>query len=514
MDMEKKKIVILVEILAILIVILFVGSAQVVTPFFGDINFIDEGQFGAWAAHMLFGKLMYKDIYIPYGPLYVYPLYILFKIFGASAFLTRLYLSLCSFAGALIINFMLARLVIKRVIRLLTVFLVIALGATQVRYALGLLCVYCLLRATQQKTWKSFVVLGMLLAATFLFSPEIGIFSLAAALSYFTFGLMKGPITSTAKYTLLTIAGTLAVAVSFTVWSHHEGWFIDYLKTTLDALLSFSGIGLPNGQNFPNALTFLPNLLSQQMFLYWTIFFYIVCLFYIFTRCVTNSLNKQDALAFGVTLYGILLYTILIGRSGHYFGIIAPMLILAAFFVTKLISLRQSGRDKVFATLIIILLCLFSVRLLSVFRPNFNRLTQLPNAFFSKKNNPALVGPITISQAQESHIKSLQSFISKNTNKKDNIFFFDNEPMFYLLTNRPNPTRYDLPYLANSYMMRLEIIRSLQKDAPKYIFFDPSAWSVDGVPNTQRLPEVAEFIKKNYHSVAEADKVIVYRHNE
>lgn len=81
-----KRINIFFEIIFFAILGFFIGSAETLSPFYGNINVIDEGQFAAWANFMLHGKLMFKDMYIVYGPLYVYPLYLLFKFFSPSFF--------------------------------------------------------------------------------------------------------------------------------------------------------------------------------------------------------------------------------------------------------------------------------------------------------------------------------------------------------------------------------------------------------------------------------------------
>src|SRR5689334_9248614 len=91
MDTNKKINILLFFILSAFAIgfLYFIGSVGFISPILGDINLIDEGQFGAWIAHMLHGKLLYKDIYAAYGPLYIYPLYLLSKIFGQSAYLIR-----------------------------------------------------------------------------------------------------------------------------------------------------------------------------------------------------------------------------------------------------------------------------------------------------------------------------------------------------------------------------------------------------------------------------------------
>ena len=74
--MEKNKIKIVIEYLVILFFLFFIGSSLVINPFFGEINVIDEGQFGAWMRHMLHGEFLYNDTYSEYETLYIYPFYL------------------------------------------------------------------------------------------------------------------------------------------------------------------------------------------------------------------------------------------------------------------------------------------------------------------------------------------------------------------------------------------------------------------------------------------------------
>jgi hypothetical protein len=82
--------------------------------------------------------------------------------------------------------------------------------------------------------------------------------------------------------------------------------------------------------------------------------------------------------------------------------------------------------------------------------------------------------------------------------------------MMYLLVNRSNPTRYDLPFIANTLEKRLEVLSSLERTRPKYIFENTLAWAVDGVDNRTRLPEVYAFIKQHYRVIGYIDSYRVY----
>jgi hypothetical protein len=113
---EKKEIII--EIFIIALVLFFWGGGWG-SPFVGPSNFIDEGQFGAWINHISYGENLFKDIFIVYGPLSVYALLWLTKIFGSSVFLIREYLTFGAIPGFIVLYLLSRRFLFSRSLRYL-----------------------------------------------------------------------------------------------------------------------------------------------------------------------------------------------------------------------------------------------------------------------------------------------------------------------------------------------------------------------------------------------------------
>lgn len=525
---KKQKKYIIFEITIAAFFLIIIGNASLISPFFGDINFIDEGQFGAWANHMLLGKQMYKDIYITYGPLYVYPLYLLFKIFSPSAFLVRLYLTMGGITGISVVDLFLHKIQISKYSRWLIIFFMCVLPVMQLRQAAGFLVILLALKNFESKNiiWSFLTGFSVMLA--FLISPEIGIFSSILVSIMFVYKFISertlSLIFSKAFFVFL---GCTICSYLFYIWSSSEGWFKDYVNVTQNVLFSFSGINLPNGQNFPNPFMLAPFgkgifswikfVFSKEMLLYWLNFGYVLTLFYFFVKFCARILNKNDKKIIIITLYGLLLYIILVGRSGigHFFFILSPFLIISGFFIEKLFRLLFEKKEKKigkFASLILILLIfIFLTRIVLIFRPYFANVTVIPRTLIINKNNPKYIGNIYISDKQKEHIWTIQNFVAKNVSQKDNIFFFNDEPMMYLLINKVNPARYDLPFIANTKDKRLEILNSFINKPPKYIIEDKDVWSVDGIGSAIRLPEVFYFINANYVKSTLTKGIIVYK---
>jgi len=517
---KNKKTLIIAEIIIFCILAFLVGSAQTVSPFHEDLNLIDEGQFAAWANLMLHGKMMFRDMYIVYGPLFVYPIYLLFKIFSPTAFMVRVFLNFGSIVGIIILNLIMLDLKIKRFGRYLLNFLMILLPILTLRQAIGWISIYLLiLIITKKNLFYSFLT-GISISATFLISPELGIIVGAFTLLYYVFLLISDLNgIRILKSFFVWIVGLFIPLIIFSLWSYKEGWFLSYLVNTKSVLVDFSGINVPNGQNIPDIFALLPTkfsifgwlkfLFSKEIYVYYTIIIHIFLLIYLTVRRILNLKLEDDKIIFIILMYGISFLYLYIGRPdfGHLFFGLSPVLLILIYYFDK--NIKMATKLPNLAVSLIILL--YFLRLIYVNHPQIQKIIDIPSAIVSKPVNPEFVGPILISNSQKNFFLDLQGYMNKNSNKNDNIFIFTDEPMLYLILNRNNATRYVLPYAANTISMRLDLINSLIVNKPKFILIDNKAWAVDGINNEVRLPEVIKYIKSNYKEVENVDGISIFK---
>lgn len=529
MDMEKaKKIICIAECFVIILFLFTFGSGAVVSPIFGDINMIDEGQFGAWVSHMLSGEHLYKDIYAAYGPFYIYPLYIFSKIFGPSVFLIRIvYIVLNTFLAVLIARAVLQKLTIRYGLELSTLFMLVIVPGFGMRQGIGLLSILLSFQAMEEKSYRWSIAAGISLATAFLVSSEIGIFTTTICGFFFFYKLVTAEkMNNVIKKLFFLLISIACIFLLVFVWANSEGWFSDYIYSTLDDLIIYSGINIPNGKDFPHALQLMPStwsiiewikyIVSKEMLLYWLFFFYLTTFLYFFIRMILKISKKKDILIFLIALYGFFLSIILIGRNGHFPFTLSPVFILFAYFLESLLQTFKVSKkkyEKLISLTLISIICLFSFRIVLIYRPHFLKVLSIPHVFFEAKNSPKYVGFVAISPVQAKTIRTIQNFVEKNTKDTDTIFFFNNEPMMYLFVRRTNPTRYDLPEVANIKEKRLEVLNDLIKDQTKFIIDDTEAWSVDDISNRQRLPEVTRYIEGNYEKKF-LDNFIIYIRKE
>lgn len=528
MVMEKlqKKILSILEIGAILCFLLFVGSGIVQSPFFGDINVIDEGQFAAWVSQMLHGKILYKEIYTAYGPLYIYPFYEMAKIFDPSVFLMRLiYKVFFVFLSILVVKKVLQKLDVRYPIQLVCLAAVLIVPDFGLRQGSGLFSLLVLVTLFESKMHRVALLLGMSVVLSLLISIEIGIFVSFISLLFFTVSIIyeKHP-KKTVLLLLTTVSAISFSALLFYFWSSREGWFLFYVQSALSDLRIFSGIDLPNGQNFPSIFELFPQssdlfvwfkfIFSKKMLLYWLFLFYIISFLFVIKNLLLHNKHLPLRLIASLVLFGFFISTILVGRSGHFSFVVVPVFILLAFFSDRLMKkyvTASSIKEKILISTMMATCIFFIVRIVAIYRTDFPKVLQLPRVLFAQKDTIPFVGPIVLSRAQRENFSEVQRFIFNNTTQDDAVFFAANEPIMYMLVSRNNPTKYDYPYIAGAIEKRLEILSDLESNPPKYILYNTSAWDVDGVSNMQRMPEVWKYIKKQYKLKKLLGSVLVYQ---
>lgn len=490
------------------------GQTNGISGVSGDINMIDEGQFAAWVNHMLHGKIVYKEFFVQYAPLQVYPLYFLMKIFGPSMFFIRLWHTVIGvFLGLCVALLTLKYLKVRSIIFAITTILLVLIPGIHIRYWIGILCLLIIVQAHKSKSVKLAFITGILFAISFFESIEVGIFSMCTAAG---FTLIKRNI----RIMTFTFFGFILSIIIFAPIAFREGWLISYLKTNIDFITSISGINLPNGQGLPNifeghkiaffVIAILQFLFSKEMLFYWSLLLILIFLAVIIIRYILKKLTKEDEVIFLILCFGLFIYASIVGRSGHYFLVVPIVLISLSYFLSLIFSSDQmkDRTGKILKILFLFLFILYGIRHIIIFRhTQFFSLTSKTYLNISVSR----VAPIAISKSQANDIFVLQDFFNNNTKKTDTIFVFNNLPALYFLLDRENSTQYDLPLLANSREKRLGIVSELRHNPPLFIIEDKNAWAVDGVSDRKRLPEVVDYIKKQYFKFKTIYHFILYK---
>ncbi len=511
---------IILELFVISLVLFFWGGGWG-SPFVGPSNFIDEGQFGAWINHMSYGEHLFKDIFIVYGPLSVYPLFWLAKIFGSSIFLIREYLTFGALPGFAVLYLLSKRLSFPRALRYLLYIVFLLLPILSMRQGMFMLGLYCMISSYNGGYVYRFIS-GIAIAVSLFVSQEYGIFLTILFLirACFEFFKKKGDY----KYVLTIILGMVSSFLVFAFMAISGGWFLEYIRDTIDVITSFSGQNVPNGMNFPKlfeipqgALTFLQILkipFDTTRMYYYSLFVYVVAIQYLITAILKKKLEINDCYLLFVILAGLLIMPSLITRPGiaNFFGLLWPVIIILFYFINILISEVAQKKKNIVSLLLLGLCFLFIVRIISLYRPNLiqrmHDISKIP-MILGKNNSIQRVGSVDLGKEQTGQVLTMKHIVDKHSKEGEFVFFFNDEPMYYFLFNRRNPTRFDLPFAANTLRKRYEILDSIRLSKTKLIIVDRNVWAVDGINNARRLPELYAYILKHYKRVDTEEKSIV-----
>lgn len=518
--MDENKKVIFIELIGI-VILSFIFGVGLGNIFVGNLNLLDEGQFASWGFQMLQGKKMFSELFIMYGPLYVYPLYVFFKVFGVSFFAIRFIYFIESLIGIVAVYLICINLDFKRLTRLLIVLFLVLLPAMQIRQAAALITVLLLYVSIEKKNKLWSFAAGLASVATFLISPEVGIFLTIAVLVYYISFLESIVRGGKLKSYLL---GVLAAILFFIFWAGSQGWFNFYIRDSLEVLKNFSGINSPLGKNFPNILILVPRqsnlfsflkfIFSPEALLYWGILFLIIGFIHFAARFILRKLTLLDKKIMPIYVLSLFSYLTVVGRASvnNIYFVLPFALIVGGYLVEIVITdfkpWNKNITHKIIPTIVIAIILMIPIRLLTINRENLiGNLTIL----FKYENFVPISKKdiLRISPSQKKYFDSVLNYVDARTTRDDTVFILQDEPGLYVIVNRLNATRFDLPYFANSENLRLEVLYEIKQKRPKIIVWSPKAWSVDEISNWQRLPEVVSYINKNYRSV-KVDGIIYY----
>jgi hypothetical protein len=221
---------------------------------------------------------------------------------------------------------------------------------------------------------------------------------------------------------------------------------------------------------------------------------------------VKDQLDKNGKIASSVMLSLILFGTsILFLRSGYGrpdFGHIAyatPLLFMSVFYIAYL-SYLYFSKTNIFVlwpAMLFIILLFYPVQTVPL---------QQITAFSSMKLGN-IITYLKLPRREDSAwlndgTNQITNYIKHNSSKKDSLFVFTQQPIYYYLTDRPNPSRFYIPWFADPSKLSTELLRDLKHNPPKIILYTISngeGWDKpDGYTMAERAPEVDSWIRANY----------------
>lgn len=101
------------------------------------------------------------------------------------------------------------------------------------------------------------------------------------------------------------------------------------------------------------------------------------------------------------------------------------------------------------------------------------------------------------------NVAAVSDYIKSHTTSNDSIFVFTEQPIYYYLTGRNNPTRFYIPWFADPQPLTNEMLADLKRRPPRIIVYSSGTkWDApDGYTMSRMAPEVNTWIKAHYPTV-------------
>jgi hypothetical protein len=496
----------------------------------------EEGENLAWVQCVSQGGVYAKDFFCLYGPMLIYPLVWFMKLFGATVVPARVYSQLLD-----LLAFAIYLLVFNRILRNKAVFVVtsavfvlmlansigLSPNATILRVALGILTIYLIENGVERNKAYYVFVAGIVLGQSLLFSQEVGVCAGLASGAMLMLHAWREPVARklTGQICLLMLGLILSLLPMLSYFAV-KGALGDVLKGLyLYPRLVTLGYG---GTPFPAITDFLQSPFQPEVFTpLWIITVYVTAAIALTVLLALRRAGPTSFLATGLLVFGVLLFRAALGRSdGFHYMFVAPPALMLLFIcldnsVTKAGAgqflsvriLRGVGGGFAGITVLLAFICapFFKIQMARLIAAP-QKISELARLGATKEERYVLDrAGIALDKKSKADFIAIRTFLDSETKPGDYVMFFPNEAAYYFLFNRRNPTRYVISYFAATSEQRREMIADLERHKPEYLLYSLETWRVDDIPEHIQLPELVDYIGRNYETDRSFADVVVMR---
>lgn len=532
----------------------------------------DEGYHLALINGILHGKVIYRDMYMLYGPLLEYLPAALMKIFGPSLVLFRGFYHFGTIFS-LIFAYFLARSVIRtRFFLFLLTWLLLVTKVCPfwssrwggIRTGIGFLALIVVIVYIRRKRWYWLFFAGVITGVSFLTSQDIGICvifgSLVTLLGLFflnhyhqkTVGVqLKTCFKEISAYA----TGFMAIVLPFVIYASSVGAFFAYLKTCfIDVpykfpkffVTSYPFLPLPDNLSFSAWFSFLN---SRSFYFYGAILIYFLGTIYLIVKAIKKESVSNFFCILPLLSFGALLLKLATRQIyGMQFNMAAPPILIIGTFLMEGIFLRCKTilKRRLKNIFKVELLCIIVILSLSFSYINMATMpyqniiniiktykwaevvkflgqeeTATPEQIYAERSgrwgrlNLERAKGILVPQEQAEILTEVVDYIKKNTFPDEPIFVFSHNGQYFFLTDRLGATRfYSVIHASVDPEYQNEIIKDLQRSKLRYIIYVADAYvftDLKKVPNEVRLSMVFNYMKQNYYKEARFGQTYILR---
>jgi hypothetical protein len=359
---------------------------------------------------------------------------------------------------------------------------------------------------------------------SFFFSQDAGICSLVATGSFVALrALARRERKGLARQILLGAAGFLAAALPLLLYFSFKDALGPFISELIRYPLLFS-LGF-EASPFPDFEDFLADPLGTRGLLHYSVIaVYILTSVSLVTRLILGRRDRDTLLRFALLIFGILLFRSALGRSDEYHALYSsPPAFLLVFLMADYygVELRRFTPYAVKGWYALVIASLLAGVVIP-FR--FTILKHRYAAMADRNRHPELKLRRIVTGSEVPRLEragvfferkdtrdfvKIGNFLAANTRPGSFVYFFPNEPLYYFLFNRRNPTEFNTSYLAATRKQRVQLIADLEEKRPRFVIYSLDTWRIDNIPEETQEPEVVAYLHQKYRMYRDMENILV-----
>lgn len=514
-------------------------------PYFmhGKINIFEVGLYLPGIQSVLNGEIPYRDVFHLRGPLELYVPALLMKFFGVHIGVLYSY-----FYAGTVLCLTLGILIAKEVLKtrfVLYLFVPVLIGRTfprvvftywgGMRYALGLLAVWLIIKFFKNDKPRWLLGAGVVSALASLTSIEMGIYAGLGALAALaiSFALKVQDRGLLAKGLAMYLAGIALIAVPYGLYLAVNSALIPYLDATFTIVTNMQKVIDPHlvsvyPRNFSEAFVAMSNPLHTNFKHMTPSYLYILLLVYLFWEYRNKKFSREDLTLICFGIYGFIMYNT--GFRGIWAAqfemALQPekilLFLLLEIFLLFVINVSLKGKKwSIYLRNIFIFVLVGSSIGYAVQRYNHRFFAfqflrdkiQGKDTVYLRPLADAGSRPLAIERAkgiivpveQAEELEQIQDFVRKYVASDEELFTYPELGTYNFLVNRRFLGRFPLATFSSfNDRWHAELLGQLNSSRPRYIILEkeiPQYWKdvyLGPRPNRKKFREMMDFIHSNY----------------
>ncbi|HVP14134.1 MAG TPA: hypothetical protein VMS88_01245, partial [Terriglobales bacterium] len=505
----------------------------------------EEGEMMAWVNTVLRGGVLSRDVYCLYGPLSIYPVALLFKLFHPSIWIWRVWIYSLNVPALFAVYALLRGLTRRRLSAFLGMLAVGLLCTSQTpamswsvsRVALGLGAIAALRAFLRSGRARWLALSGLALGVALFYSQEVGV---SAALGVVA-ALAVATWSARARDRLVAfgalVGGAALVVIPLLALFAAQG----ALGETLDNLFVFPRVRMLGyaAYAFPSfdrgVALFLsgapPEVARLTALAYFGPVALAVAAVVLALRALRGPLAGRDIALGAVLIFGALLFQSGLSRpdSPHLLFCLPPALVLLACFMEEAaLALGARGahaapRAAAGAFVAFWLLALGTIGPIwtGSLGDCFHQAALTLTGRFAVRDVPGFrafeIPRARGTCAPEGWVADVESVVrdlDARTRRDQPVWVFPNEVMINFLADRPLANSFPLDIWAITTDQRRQLVAEVERSRPPFAVFYVDAFLVDEIPNRVALPEPFAYLQERYVPDRTIGRWIVERRRE